>query len=77
MISFVNGYVCTTSCEVASAKQGRDPTAPPGSPPGVPGKNKSSAFAGQPASILDGSLARTGAVTPPDDSQQPRFDRSA
>lgn len=77
MISIVNGYICTTSCEVASAKQGRDPTAPLGSPPGVQGKNKNSAFAGQPASILDGSLARTDAVAPPDNSQQPRFDRLA
>jgi hypothetical protein len=77
MISIVNGYVCTTSCEVASAKQGRDPSAPLGSPPGVPGKNKSSAFAGQPATFLDGSLAGTNAVIPADNSRQPRFDRLA
>jgi hypothetical protein len=35
MISVVNGYICTTSCEVAAAKQGKDPAAPPGSVPGT------------------------------------------
>ena len=77
MISIVNGYVCTTSCEVASAKQGKDPSAPPGSPPGVSGKNKSSAFAGQPATIFGGALATTSAVNPADNVQQPRLDRLA
>ncbi len=75
MISIVNGYICTTSCEVASAKQGKDPSAPLGAPPSVPGKNKSAAFADQPATILDGSLAATNAVNPAGDAQQPRLDR--
>ena len=77
MISIVNGYVCTTSCEVASAKQGKDPSAPPGSPQGMLGKNKSSAFAGQSATILGGALATTSAVNPADNVQQPRLDRLA
>ena len=77
MISIVNGYVCTTSCEVASAKQGKDPSAPPGSPPGVSGKNRSSGFADQPASILDGALATTTAVSLADNAQLPRLDRLA
>ncbi len=77
MISIVNGYVCTTSCEVASAKQGKDPTAPPGSPPGVSGKNRSSAFADQPASIRDGSLAKASAADPAGGVQPARFDRLA
>jgi len=77
MISIVNGYVCTTSCEVASAKQGKDPSAPPGSPSGVSGKNKSSAFDNRPASILDGSLAKTVALMPADNAQQSRVDRTA
>ncbi len=77
MISIVNGYVCTTSCEVASAKQGKDPSAPPGSPPGVSGKNRSAPFAEQPASILGGSLATTNAVSAADHAQPPRLDRLA
>ena len=54
MISVVNGYVCTSSCEAASAKQGKDPHALPGTPPGT--SNKSSGFAGQPATVLGGAL---------------------
>jgi hypothetical protein len=57
MISVVNGYVCTSSCEAANAKQGKDPNAPPGTPPGQSSKtDKTSGFAGQPATILDGAL---------------------
>ncbi|MGB6351192.1 MAG: hypothetical protein WBG10_14315 [Pseudolabrys sp.] len=57
MISIVNGYICTTSCDVAAAKQGKDPNASPGSAPGVSGKGgKTSSFAGQPATTLDGLL---------------------
>ena len=70
MISVVNGYVCTSSCEAASAKQGKDPSAPPGSPPGVSGTDKISAFASQPATILDGALKNlvtADAVTAPSD----------
>jgi hypothetical protein len=64
MISVVNGYVCTSSCEAASAKQDRDPHAPPGTPPGKSSKTeKSSGFAGQPATILDGALKDLAAVT--------------
>ena len=45
MISVVNGYVCTSGCEAASAKQGKDPHAPPGTPPGESGKpDKASGF---------------------------------
>jgi hypothetical protein len=77
MISIVNGYVCTTSCEVASAKQGKDPSAPPGSAPGISGKNRGSAFDSQPASILDGSLTNANAVTAPDNAPQSRLDRLA
>jgi hypothetical protein len=57
MISVVNGYVCTSSCEAASARQVKDPNAPPGAPAGTFGKNdKSSGFAGQPAIVLGGAL---------------------
>jgi hypothetical protein len=57
MISIVNGYVCTSSCEAASARAGKDPNAPPGTPPGQSGKpDINSAFDGQPATMLDGAL---------------------
>ena len=76
MISVVNGYVCTSSCEAATAREGKDPHAPPGTPPGQSGKtDKTSGFAGQPATILDGALKDlTSAVTPADStasSQKP------
>jgi hypothetical protein len=76
MISVVNGYVCTSSCEAATARAGKDPHAPPGTPPGQSGKtDKTSGFAGQPATILDGALKDlTNAVTPADStasSQKP------
>jgi len=73
MISVVNGYVCTSSCEAATARAGKDPHAPPGTPPGQ--SDKTSGFAGQPATILDGALKDlTNAVTPADStasSQKP------
>jgi len=53
-ISVVNGYVCTSGCDAAKAKQGIDPNAPPGTPPGV--DSKKSEFAGQPATVLGGAL---------------------
>jgi hypothetical protein len=81
MISIVNGYVCTTSCEAAAAKQGKDPSALPGSPPGVLGKDhKTSSVASQQATVFDGSLkGLSGAKTsaPSDNAQQPAFDRFA
>ena len=73
MITVVNGYVCTSSCEVAAAKQGKDPSAPPGQLPGVDDKKKSG-FAGQPAAILDGALkdaAAAAAADPGAPQQQP------
>jgi hypothetical protein len=78
MISVVNGYVCTSSCEAASARQGKDPDAAPGSPPSVASKDdKTSAFAGQPATLLDGSLkdSDTNAVTAISNAQPARLDR--
>jgi len=52
-VSVVNGYVCFSSCDVAQAKQGKDPNAPPGAGHDKP---KSSGLANQPATILDGAL---------------------
>ncbi len=54
-ITVVNGYVCTSGCDEAKAKQGKDPNAPPGTPPGVDAK-QASGFAGQPATVLGGIL---------------------
>lgn len=68
MVSVVNGYVCFTSCDVAAAKNGRDPKAPPGAPPGTSSKSENaSSFDTQPVTILDGALkelASANAVSP-------------
>ena len=67
MITVVNGYVCTSSCEVATAKQGKDPSAPPGQLPGE--DMKKSGVDGQPATILGGSLKDlANAVAPSSDA---------
>lgn len=55
MVAVVYGYVCFTSCDVAAARAGKDPNAPPGSPPGTKAEKKSP-FDTQPATILDGVL---------------------
>ena len=67
MVSVVNGYVCCTSCDAEKAKQGKDPNAPPGTPPGVDSKDKASGLDSQPAIVLGGALkdlATANAVTP-------------
>jgi hypothetical protein len=70
MISVVNGYVCTTSCEAAAARAGKDPNAPIGTPPGT---HKKSPFDNQPATVLGGALKNavspTGSSTPSNNSQ--------
>ena len=76
MVAIVNGYVCFSTCDAKSAQQGRDPNAPPGSPPGTkahkPG-DPASSFDGQPATSFGGALAdllTSNAVTASDPSQQ-------
>ena len=59
MISIVNGYICTSSCDVAAAKQGKDPAAPPGSLAGTSSK-KTSTSDTQPATVLGGALIDFG-----------------
>jgi hypothetical protein len=54
-VSVVNGYVCFSSCDVAQAKQNKDPNAPPSAPHDST-KPQSSALADRPATILDGAL---------------------
>jgi hypothetical protein len=66
MISVVNGYICTSSCDAAKAKQGKDPNAPPGTPPGDDDKDKASGLASRPATVLGGllkDLATANSVT--------------
>ena len=71
MIAYVNGYVCTTPCEAAAARAGRDPFAPPGTPPGQSGKSDTIARARVSMAsrrlCFGGALANlspTNAVTP-------------
>jgi hypothetical protein len=70
MISVVNGYVCTTSCEAAAARAGKDPNAPIGAPPGT---HKKSLFSNQPAMALGGALKNavnpSNSATPLNNSQ--------
>jgi hypothetical protein len=77
MVAIVNGYVCFSTCDARSARQGRDPNAPPGSPPGTkahtPGDPTSSLDV-QPVTVLGGSLQvllTANAVTPSDPSPSP------
>ena len=78
MISVVNGYVCASSCDAAAAKQGKDPSAPPGSAPGTTSKTaNASGYGQQPATVLDGALKSVvpaNAVSP-DASSQPSVNR--
>lgn len=68
MINYVNGYVFTTPCEAAAARKGKDPFAPPGTPPGQSGKtDKNGGIDGQQATVFGGVLAdlnSANAVTP-------------
>jgi hypothetical protein len=62
VISFVNGYLCTSSCDVAKAKRGVDPH-PKADPREADGKaDKSDAIRlaselGDPAVVFGGSLS--------------------
>jgi hypothetical protein len=78
MIAYVNGYVCTTPCEAAAARKGKDPFAPPGTPPDQAKKNdKTPGIDGQPATTFGrvlANLSQTNAITPtgaPSPSNQP------
>lgn len=65
MISVVNGFVCQSSCDVEKAKQGKDPNAPPGSPPETTAKD-AAGFDKQPATVLGGALKEQSAANPVD-----------
>jgi len=58
MVKVVNGYLCFSSCEEASARQGKDPHAPPGAAQSDKSKDKHKAgvFDSQPATVRDGAL---------------------
>ena len=73
MLAYVNGYVCTTPCEAAAARKGaarkgKDPFAPPGTPPDQAKKNDNTpGIDGQPATTFGAVLAnlsQTNAITP-------------
>ena len=59
MIAYVNGYVCTTPCEAAAARKGRDPFAPPDQ---TEKNDKTSGIDGQPAVIFSGVLANPNQI---------------
>jgi hypothetical protein len=65
MISFVNGFLCTSSCDVAKAKRGIDPHPKTGSLPdaGKPNASKDGiARLDGDAVVLGGSLSPKGAA---------------
>jgi hypothetical protein len=66
-MSMVNGYVCTSSCDVAKAKRGEDPHPALGSDGGVAdtGQKRPSdaSNADNPAVIFDGALSALTGVT--------------
>lgn len=70
MVAVVNGYVCFSTCDAKAARQGRDPNAPPGSPPGTKAHKPGAAtygFDDQRATIFGGALQdllTSNAVTP-------------
>jgi hypothetical protein len=69
MITVVNGYVCITSCDAASARAGKDPNAPPGTPPGQSGKT--SGIDRQPATVLGGALKNLMSAVSPTNGAAP------
>ena len=71
MVAIVNGYVCFSTCDAKSAKQGKDPNAPPGSPPGTKAHKPGDppGIDGQPATMFGGALLSARAVTPSASSQ--------
>jgi hypothetical protein len=65
-VSVVNGYVCTSSCDVAKAKKGEDPR-PAGH--AASGKPRDGAVDRGPAVLFGGALTDLGAaegIKPPD-----------
>ncbi len=75
MVKIVNGYLCFSSCEEATARQGKDPHAPAGASQfdKKNGKDKAGAFDGQPATVLDGALKdalSANAIKPADAASQ-------
>jgi hypothetical protein len=65
-VSVVNGYVCTSSCDVAKAKQGKDPHPALNAAKGEP---KDGAVDRGPAVLFGGSLSDlrgANGVKPPD-----------
>ncbi len=69
MISIVNGYVCTSSCDAASARAGKDPNAPPGTPPGQ--SDKKPGIDSQPATVLGGALKNLASTVSPTNGAAP------
>ena len=56
-LTIVNGYLCFTSCQAATARAGKNPYAPPGQ---TDQKHKANGLLGQPPGSLDPSSASNG-----------------
>jgi len=69
--SIVNGYFCTSSCDVAKAKKGENPH-PSTDPGNIDGKDYNSLRANDPAVLFGGTLSEAlsaEAVKPADGTQ--------
>ena len=64
-ISFINGFLCTSSCDAAKAKRGVDPHPNTGDPAAKPAETKNGVAAtdDKGAVVLGGSLATTTGAT--------------
>jgi hypothetical protein len=64
MISFVNGYLCTSSCDVSKAKRGVDPHPKAGDDPNAanPATKNGLANSNDPAVTFGGSLSGMSAA---------------
>ena len=79
MVSVVNGYLCTCSCEAAKAKRGEDPHTLPGQTSEE--ADKAEKAKRDPAVILDGALkgaiALSGTTSPQIATQGAMLNRTA
>jgi len=87
-ISVVNGYVCTSSCDVAKARKGEDPHPLTGADQAETERGDKTAArrADEPAVLFGGSLSRlpasrsvtgTEATSAPEPARKPLIDRLA
>jgi hypothetical protein len=84
-VSFVNGYLCTSCCDVAKAKRGENPHPKPGETAAQageasrtdPSSNRAVTFGGALADLLDANAARATQTIDPSQMTGNLIDRLA